>query len=59
MTDIQKEKVDEADIYIPSQITIPIVIKNDNSIGILLQCKPSEKTAEIFAKRDKEFKYID
>lgn len=51
--------IDEADIYIPSQITIPIVIKNDNSIGILLQCKPSEKTAEIFAKRDKEFKYVD
>lgn len=51
--------IDEAYIYIPSQITKPIVIKNDNSIGILLQCKPSEKTAEIFAKRDKEFTYVD
>ena len=51
--------IDEADIYIPPQITKPIVIKNDNSIGILLQCKPTEKTAEIFAKRDKEFKYVD
>ena len=51
--------IDEGDIYIPPQITYPIVIKNDNSIGILLQCRPSEKTAEIFAKRDKEFKYVD
>ena len=51
--------IDEADIYIPPQITMPIVIKNDNSIGILLQCKPSDKIAEIFAKRDKEFKYVN
>ena len=51
--------IDEADIYIPSQIAKPIIIKNNNSIGILLQCRPSEKTAEIFAKRDKEFKYVD
>lgn len=51
--------IDEADIYIPAQITEPIVIKNDNSIGLLLQVRPSEKTAEIFAKRDKEFKYVD
>lgn len=51
--------IDEGDIYIPPQITKPIVIKNDNSIGILMQCKPSDETAEIFAKRDKEFKYVD
>ena len=51
--------IDEGTIYIPPQITKPIVIKNDNSIGILLQCKPSDKTAEIFAKRDKEFKDVD
>lgn len=51
--------IDEGDIYIPPQIIKPIVIKNDNSIGILMQCKPSDETAEIFAKRDKEFKYVD
>lgn len=51
--------IDEADIYIPPQITKPIVIQNDNSIGILMPYRPSEKTAEIFAKRDKEFKYVD
>lgn len=51
--------IDEADIYIPSQITKPIIIKNDNSIGLLLQVRPSEKTAEIFAKRDKEFRYVE
>lgn len=51
--------IDEGEIYIPPQITYPIVIKNNNSIGILLQCRPSEKTAEIFAKRDKEFEYVD
>lgn len=51
--------IDEGTIYIPPQITKPIVIKNDNSIGILLQCKPSDKIAEIFAKRDKEFKYVN
>lgn len=31
--------IDDADIYIPPQITKPIVIKNNNSIGILLQCR--------------------
>lgn len=51
--------IDGADIYIPPQITNPIVIQNDNSIGILMQCMPSKKAAEIFAKRDKEFKYVD
>lgn len=51
--------IDEADIYIPSQITKPIIIKNDNSIGLLMQVRPSEKTAEIFAKRDKEFGYVE
>lgn len=51
--------IDEGKIYIPPQITKPIIIKNDDSIGILLQCRPSEKTAEIFAKRDKEFKYVE
>lgn len=51
--------IDEGEIYIPSQIAKPIIIKNNNSIGILLQCRPSEKTAEIFEKRDKEFKYVD
>lgn len=50
--------IDEADIYIPPQITKPIVIQNDNSIGILMPYRPSERTAEIFAKRDKEFKYV-
>lgn len=51
--------INDADIYIPLQIIKPIIIKNDNSIGILLQCRPSEKTSEIFAKRDKEFTYVD
>lgn len=50
--------IDEGKIYIPPQITKPIIIKNDNSIGILLQVRPSNKTDEIFAKRDKEFKYV-
>ena len=50
--------IDEGKIYIPPKNTKPIVIKNDNSIGILMQCRPSDKTAEIFAKRDKEFKYV-
>lgn len=51
--------IDEGTIYIPPQITKSIIIKNDNSIGVLLQCRPSDKTAEIFAKRDKEFKYVE
>lgn len=51
--------IDEGEIYIPSQIAKPIIIKNNNSIGILLQCRPSEKTAEIFANRDEEFRYVD
>lgn len=50
--------IDEGKIYIPPQITKPIIIQNDNSIGVLLQCRPSDKTAEIFAKRDKEFTYV-
>lgn len=50
--------INEGNIYIPPQITKPIIIKNNNSIGVLLQCRPSDKTAEIFAKRDKEFKYV-
>lgn len=50
--------IDEGIIYIPPKVTEPIIIKNDNSIGILFQVKPSNKTAEIFAKRDKEFKYV-
>lgn len=33
--------------------------ENYNSIGILMPYRPSEKTVEIFAKRDKEFRYVD
>lgn len=51
--------IDEGKIYIPSTITKPIIIQNDNSIGILCQVRPSDKTAEIFAKRDKEFRYVE
>lgn len=51
--------IEDADIYIPLHTTKPLVIKNDNSIGILCPVRPNDKIAEIFAKRDKEFRYVD
>ena len=51
--------IEDADIYIPLHSTKPLVIKNDNSIGILFPVRLNDKMAEIFAKRDKEFKYVD